>query len=312
MENTQLYNDLNTYLKKRFGTKVYKIALNAKVTCPNRDGTLGTGGCIFCSGGSGDFAGPREKSITEQIEYGKEMLKGKLERQFETTKFIAYFQSFTNTYAPIEYLEEIFREAVMNPCICALSIATRPDCISDEVLNLLKELNEIKPVWIELGLQTIHEKTAEFIRRGYALETYEKCLERLNAAGIETIVHVILGLPFEDKKMMVDTVDYVTHKGHIQGIKLQLLHVLSDTDLGRMFLEYGEDAPERLGLGIRTPEEYIELLAQIIRRLPEDTVVHRITGDAAHEKLLYPMWSANKRIVLNGLRKKLTEINSQR
>lgn len=306
MNDKQLYNDLNTYLRKRFGTKVYKIALNAKVTCPNRDGTLGTRGCIFCSsGGSGDFAGPREKSITEQIEYGREILRTKLEGQFESTKFIAYFQSFTNTYAPLEYLRSIFTEAINNPYICALSIATRPDCIGDEVLELLKELNGIKPVWVELGLQTVHEKTVEFIRRGYGSDTYEGCIKRLNEAGLETIVHVILGLPFETPEMMLETVNYVTHTGHIQGIKLQLLHVLADTDLGRMFMEYGNDAPDKLGLNIRTAEEYIDLLAEIIQRLPEDVVVHRITGDAPHDRLLYPMWSANKRIVLNGLRKKL-------
>lgn len=308
MNNNELYNDLGSYLKKRFGAKVYKIALSAKVSCPNRDGTCGTRGCIFCSkGGSGDFAAPAEMSITDQLEYGREKLKNKLAGQYEQTKFIAYFQSFTNTYAPVDYLREIFYEAINNPSVCVLSIATRPDCISDEVLKLLVELNKIKPVWIELGLQTIHEKSAEYIRRGYKLSVYEDCVRRLNAAGLEIIVHLILGLPGETEAMMLESAEYVAKTGHIQGIKLQLLHIMSDTDLGEEFISYGEDAVEKMQLHITTPEVYIALLAKIIKNMPEQIVIHRITGDAPHDKLLFPMWSGNKRIVLNGIRKKLAE-----
>ncbi len=306
MAEKQLYNDLNTYLRRRFGCKVYKIALSAAVTCPNRDGTLGSRGCIFCSrGGSGDFAAPVDMPISEQIEFGKRQLKKKLEGQFESTRFIAYFQSYTNTYASVEYLRKIFTEAIENPCICALSVATRPDCISDETLEMLKELNRVKPVWIELGLQTIHPESVRYIRRGYENGIYEECVRRLNEAGLEVIVHLILGLPGEDEKMMNETVDYVCRTGKINGIKLQLLHIMSDTDMGDEFINYGDDAPDKMRLCIRTPETYIDILANIINRLDKSIVVHRITGDAPHEKLLYPKWSANKRIILNGLRRKL-------
>ena len=220
---------LNSYLKSRYGKKIYKVSIDAGFTCPNRDGTLGTKGCIFCSaGGSGDFAEDSKLSITEQIEKGKKRIAAKLPDG--DYGLIAYFQAFTNTYAPIEKLEKVYMEATAHPEVEIISIATRPDCLSEEVLNLLGRVNEIKPVWVELGLQTIHEKTAEYIRRGYPLNVYDEAVKNLKACGIETIVHVILGLPGESKEEMLETVRYVGESG-VEGIKLQLLHVLEGTDL---------------------------------------------------------------------------------
>lgn len=305
------YTDLNEYLRSRFGSKVYKLALDGGMTCPNRDGRCGYGGCIFCSeGGSGDFAQKLSGTdlfkledrelramIGEQLSAAREKLRQKLGNEFETTKYIAYFQSFTNTYAPVEYLEKLFRAALSDESVCALSVGTRPDCLSDEVVKLIEELNREKPVWIELGLQTIHDATARAINRGYELPVFEDALSRLNMAGIEVIVHVILGLPEETEDMMLQTVDYLAKKD-IQGIKLQLLHVMKGTELGRRFLEE-EDYSEKLY--IKEPEQYIKLLARALELLPERIVIHRISGDAPHDKLLFPMWSANKRITLNGL-----------
>ena len=220
---------LNSYLKNKYGRKIYKVSVNAGFTCPNRDGTLGNRGCIFCSkGGSGDFAEDSSLSITEQIELGKKRIAAKLPDG--GYGLIAYFQAFTNTYAPIEILEKVYMEAAAHPEVEIISVATRPDCLGEEVLNLLGRVNEIKPVWVELGLQTIHEKTAEYIRRGYPLGTYDEAVRNLKARGIETIVHVILGLPYETKEEMIETVKYVGESG-VQGIKLQLLHVLENTDL---------------------------------------------------------------------------------
>ena len=218
---------LNDHLKKTFGCKVYKIALNGGFTCPNRDGTLDTRGCIFCSeGGSGEFAEAPSLSITEQIERGKQRVAGKI----KDGKYIAYFQAFTGTYAPVERLEKLYMEAVNHPDVTVLSIATRPDCLSDEVLALLDKCNKIKPVWVELGLLTIHEKTAEYIRRGYALPVYDEAVNKLRERNLEVITHVILGLPGESTEDMVDTVKYVCAHG-ATGIKLQLLHILKGTDL---------------------------------------------------------------------------------
>ena len=217
------YYSLNQYMKDTFGCKVYRIAINGGFTCPNRDGSIGTGGCLFCSeGGSGDFAQDPGLSITEQIEKGKERVSAKI----QNGKYIAYFQAFTNTYAPVERLRKLYTEALDHPDIVALSIATRPDCLPDDVLDLLKELNQVKPIWVELGLQTIHERTAGYIRRGYPLSVYDKAVEELKKRGIEVITHVILGLPGETKQDMAETVRYVVGGG-IKGIKLQLLHVLS-------------------------------------------------------------------------------------
>lgn len=315
----QRYNDLNSYLRSRFGCKVYKIALSGGMTCPNRDGTKGSRGCIFCSeGGSGDFAEPACLPVSERISRAKERLRGKLGHTFESTRFIAYFQSYTNTYAPVQYLRELFGEAIADESVCALSVGTRPDCLPDDVIGLLAELNRTKPVWIELGLQTMHESTAEFIRRGYRLSVFEDAVKRLAAAGLEVIVHVILGLPGETREDMLATVKYVGDSsrscpGGIRGIKLQLLHVLAGTDLGDMYLnsEVGAgrefDRPERTGgkLAIAESGEYIDILVNALEILPPEIVIHRLTGDAPHEKLLFPMWSANKRITLNGVVREL-------
>lgn len=311
------YYDLNSYLRETFGHKVYKLSLSGGMTCPNRDGTISRGGCIFCSqGGSGDFAAPASLPISEQLAWGKRMISSK-QNYDPDCRYIAYFQSFTNTYVPdcfmeqlglgghpgTDYLRPLFTAAMSDPEVCALSIGTRPDCLPDDIIGLLAELNRIKPVWVELGLQTIHPDSAAFIRRGYRLEVFEDTLSRLRAHGLTVIVHVILGLPDETRDMMLDTVRYLAHR-NIQGIKLQLLHILSDTDLGSMFLT-DPDFSERLHL--QTPDDYITLLAEAIQQLPPDVVIHRLTGDGPHDRLLYPLWSANKRTTLNGLHKYLSE-----
>ncbi len=286
---------LNAYLRKRFGKKLYKIAINAGLTCPNRDGTLGSRGCIFCSGsGSGDFAENPNMGITAQIEAGKARIKDKLPKgEFG---YIAYFQAFTNTYAPVEKLRRLYTEAIMHPEVEVLSIATRPDCLGPEVLDLLSEMNAIKPVWVELGLQTIHEKTAAYIRRGYPLETFDEAVRNLRKRGIETIVHVILGLPGETKEDMIATAKYVGESG-VQGIKLQLLHVLKGTDLA---VEYEAGKFECL-----TEDEYIELLKDVLDVLPEDMVIHRMTGDGDKKILIAPLWSGNKKHVINRIRQEI-------
>ena len=224
---------LNDYLRKTFGYKVYKIAINAGFTCPNRDGTIDTRGCIFCSvGGSGEFAGSPNRSVTEQIEIGKKRVQDKI----KDGKYIAYFQAFTNTYAPIDRLQDLYYEAINHPDIVALSIATRPDCLSEDTLELLTEINQVKPVWVELGLQTAHNNTAEYIRRGYELSVYDHTVKILRDLDLEVITHVILGLPGESEDDMLETVQYVCNSG-ATGIKLQLLHVLKDTDLARDYID---------------------------------------------------------------------------
>lgn len=292
------YYSLNQYLKDIFGEKVYKIALDGGFTCPNRDGTLDTRGCLFCSGmGSGDFAESRKDSITEQIENGKKRLSGK----FENGKYIAYFQAFTNTYGPIDVLRSKYEEAIQHPDVVALSIATRPDCLSDEVLALLKNMNDKKPVWVELGLQTVHEKTAEYIRRGYQLDVYDDAIRRLKTIGVEIIVHVILGLPGERREDMLETVRYVGESG-VNGIKLQLLHVIKGTDLEQ---EYDKGVFKVLEM-----EEYTDLVAECIAILPENMVIHRMTGDGDKRTLVAPLWSGDKKRVLNMLNQKIE--NKQR
>ena len=292
---------LNNYLKERFGQKVYKLAMDGGFTCPNRDGTLGTKGCIFCSaGGSGDFAEDRNLSITEQIENGKRRVVAKMpknkESNIDTNKYIAYFQAFTNTYGPVERLRALYTEAINHPDIVAVSIGTRPDCLPDEVLDLLDELNHIKPIWIELGLQTIHEKTANYIRRGYPLSVYDKAVQDLLSRNIEVITHVILGLPGESKEDMMETVKYVGESG-VQGIKLQLLHVLKDTDLAK---DYEQGLFECM-----TQEEYINLVSDCLDILPDDIIIHRLTGDGPKRTLIAPEWSKDKKKVLNALNHKL-------
>lgn len=286
---------LNSYLKNIYGRKIYKVSINAGFTCPNRDGTLGNRGCIFCSaGGSGDFAEDAALSVTEQIEQGKKRIAAKLPDK--DYGLIAYFQAFTNTYAPIEKLEKVYMEAAAHPEVEIISIATRPDCLGEEVLNLLGRVNEIKPVWVELGLQTIHEKTAEYIRRGYPLGTYDEAVRNLKARSIETIVHVILGLPGESRKEMLETVKYVGESG-VEGIKLQLLHVLENTDLAD---DYRAGKFECLTL-----DEYASLIRDALDILPANIVIHRMTGDGDKKILIAPKWSEDKKNVLNTLHRVL-------
>ncbi len=284
---------VNQYCSEIFGEKVYKLSLDGGFTCPTRDGTLGTRGCIFCSQhGSGDFAGNRTLSITEQINTQKEILAKK-----GAHKFIAYFQAFTNTYAPVSILESKFSEALKHPDIVALSVATRPDCLGDDVLNLLAKLNTDKPIWVELGLQTIHPATAEYIRRGYSLEKYDEAICNLKRIGIENIiVHVILGLPNETAQMIKDTVSYIILSG-ATGIKLQLLHVLRGTDLA--------DDYEQGLFDVLTLDEYITILADCIEMLPDSVIVHRMTGDGNKRELIAPLWSADKKNVLNAINAEL-------
>ena len=287
------YYSLHAMLQERFHEKVYKLSLNGGMTCPNRDGTLGTRGCIFCSaGGSGDFAADRLLSVTRQIEQQKALIAKKR----PVHKFIAYFQAYTNTYAPVPYLEKLFREAICHPDIVALSIGTRPDCLGEDVLDLLDRLNRIKPVWVELGLQTIHEDTARYIRRGYALDCFEKAVKDLRARSLEVIVHTILGLPGEDRERTLQTIRYLNGQP-IQGIKLQLLHVLKGTDLA---LDYERGLFETL-----TMESYLTLLIACLERLSPDIVVHRLTGDGPKDLLISPVWSSAKRTVLNELHRRM-------
>ena len=336
------YYSLNQYLQEHFGEKIYKIALDGGFTCPNRDGTLGNRGCIFCSaGGSGDFSGARLSNpyraepdearppeghvlrdarmgnpyrtepdearppeghvlrdkdiplsgeifsdIRLQLEAGKNLLSEK----YTGRRFIAYFQAFTNTYAPVEHLEKIYMSALSHPETAVLSVATRPDCLSPDIIGLLKRLNNIKPVWIELGLQTIHEDTARFIRRGYSLDVFTDALCRLKEAGIDTIVHTILGLPGESEDDILETHRFLAQQP-IQGIKLQLLHVLRGTDLDTLY--------HRHPFHVLTLEEYTDLIIRCIEILPPEMVIHRITGDGPKNLLTAPLWSGQKKQVLN-------------
>lgn len=289
------YYSLNKYLRYTFGDKVYKISLNAGFTCPNRDGTIGTRGCIFCSaGGSGDFAESADLSITEQIEQGKKRVENKI----KSGKYIAYFQAYTNTYAPIEVLREKFYEAINHKDIVAISIATRPDCLGDDVIELLDELNKIKPVFVELGLQTIHKKSARYIRRGYELNIYDEAVEKLKKIKVNIVVHIILGLPGETKEDMLETVKYVCQSG-INGIKLQLLHIIKGTDLEKEYLS-GKVKPLEF-------EEYLDIIKSCVEIIPENIVIHRLTGDGAKKDLVAPLWSADKKRVLNSINKILSE-----
>ncbi len=278
---------LDCYLKETYNEKLYKVALDGGFTCPNRDGRLGSRGCIFCSeGGSGDFASDRRLTVTEQIEAGKALVSAK----HKGNGYIAYFQAYTNTYGPVSYLRHIFFEAISHPDIRILSIATRPDCLGPDVISLLKELNQVKPVWIELGLQTIHPETAAFIRRGYDLSVFENAVSELRAAGITVIVHVILCLPGETKEMMAGTIDYL-NRLDIQGMKLQLLHILENTDLASLYEENPFHIPDM--------DEYFDILSTCICRMRPDIVIHRLTGDGPKTLLKEPLWSGNKRQVLN-------------
>lgn len=289
------YYSLNQYLKHTYGEKLYKVSLDAGMTCPNRDGTLGSRGCIFCSaGGSGDFAADRKLSITAQIEQGKAQAAGK----YSGSSYIAYFQAYTNTYAPVSRLREIFSEAIRHPDIRILDIATRPDCLGADVLALLDDLNRIKPVWVELGLQTIHPDTAAFIRRGYGLSVFEEAVRHLRMRGILVVVHTILGLPGESMEQQLATVRYLNTLD-IQGVKFQLLHILRGTDLAAYYREHPFPLPDM--------EEYFVMLGRALSTLRPDIAVHRLTGDGPKPLLVAPLWTGHKRRVLNGLHAYLKE-----
>ncbi len=282
-----MYYSLNDYLKQTFGCKVYKLSLSGGMTCPNRDGKKSTGGCIFCSAlGSGEFAEPKCESITLQIEKAKERVKNKI----TDGKYIAYFQDHTNTYAPTEYLRKIFTEAINHPDIVALSIGTRPDCLPTEVLDLLDELNRIKPVWVELGLQTVHKATADLINRSYELCEFDHAVKALKQRKINVVVHMIIGLPHETEEMIYETASYIGRSG-ADGIKFHLLHVLQGTKLFHLFYNCRFD--------LLSLDRYTEILIGCLKRIPKTMVVHRLTGDGAKKDLVAPLWSADKKRVLN-------------
>ena len=285
------YYSLNEYLKEQFGDKVYKLALDIGCTCPNRDGSLDTRGCIFCHNGSSHFA-ERGIDLNTQIENAKNHVKSKT----KTEKYIAYFQSFTNTYGNIDYLEKQFRMAIEREDIVALSIGTRPDCLPPEILEMLENLNKIKPVWIELGLQTSNDKSAEYIRRGYKNTVYENAVKELKNRGITVITHIIIGLPNETEEDILKTVDFAVKCG-TDGVKLQLLHILKDTDL---YEDYKQGKVEVLSL-----EKYIDILFSCLEKIPKNIVIHRITGDAPKSLLVEPKWSADKKTVLNTINKEI-------
>lgn len=289
-----MYKTANDYYKQKFGSKVYKLSIDGGFTCPNRDGTIGTGGCIFCSSlGSGDFAASGD-NIAKQLQNAKQRVENKI----KSGKYIAYFQSFTNTYATVEKLKSIYYEAIKPDYIVGLSIGTRPDCLHDDVIELLKEINKIKPVSIELGLQTTNEKTAQYIRRGYETKVYFDAVKRLKNAGIEVVTHVIVGLPYETADDAVKTTLDAIAAG-TDGVKFHLLHVLKNTDLEKEYLN-GK-------FKCLTIEQYAEILKKCISILPPDIVVHRITGDGAKRHLIAPLWSADKKTVLNFLNKYLKD-----
>ena len=281
------YYSVNSFLRERYGEKIYKLALDGGFTCPNRDGSLDTRGCIFCAGGSGDFAVPLGEDAAAAIENAKAVVSGKGGK-----KFIAYFQSYTATYASVEKLRSLYMPVVMNKDVVILDLATRPDCLGEDVVRLLTEINCIKPVWVELGLQTIHPATARYIRRGYDLPVYDEAVRALKAAGLTVITHMILGLPGETPGMMRQTAEYIGRSGS-DGIKFQLLHVLRGTDLA---LDYAAGLFKTL-----TMEEYIACLEECVESIPRNMVIHRLTGDGAKRSLLAPLWSADKKRVLNAV-----------
>lgn len=281
------YRSLNRFLREQFGEKVYKLAFDGGFTCPVRDGTKGDRGCIFCAGGSGDFAVPVGDDFPAAMEVAKAVVATK-----GAKKYIAYFQSYTGTYAPPERLRSLYTQAIRHPETAAVSIGTRPDCLGGEVLDLLAELNREKPVWVELGLQTIHPATAAYIRRGYELPVYDEAVQRLRERELTVITHMIAGLPGESPEMMRQTAQYIGESG-VQGIKIQLLHVLRGTDLEQEYLERKFSA---LSL-----EEYIDILEMCIESLPPEMVIHRLTGDGAKRILIAPLWSADKKTVLNAI-----------
>ena len=290
-----MYRTLNQHYRERFGCKVYKLSLDGGFTCPNRDGTVGVGGCIFCSAaGGGEFAEDASHSVASQLDHAKVCVRSKI----KDGKFIAYFQSFTNTYAPLSRLRSLYYEAIAPDDIVGLAIGTRPDCLGQEVVELLSEINQRKPVSVELGLQTVHAETVRYIRRGYDTAVYFDALRRLKAAGIEVVTHIILGLPGESGEMAIETTRQAVAAG-TDGVKFHLLHVLRGTDLAE---DYATGKFRCLTL-----EEYGNLLKRCIAQLPPEVTVHRITGDGAKKDLIEPLWSADKKRVLNYLRQILSE-----
>ena len=295
------YISLSDYLKNKYGTKVYKLSLESGCTCPNRDGSISYGGCIFCSeGGSGDFAASANMDLAEQIKAARALVDAKISEKIpmEERKYIAYFQSFTNTYGNQDRLMKLFEEVLSYPEIVGLSIGTRPDCLSDEMIDFLSQLNKNKAVWVELGLQTIHEATATLINRGYELPVFEDAYKRLTDAGLKVVVHVILGLPGESDDDILETVKYLSElTPTLFGIKLQLLHVLKGTKLAKMY----EQKPFR----IYELDEYLEVVGKCLQVLPKETVIHRLTGDGPKKLLIAPLWSGNKKLVMNSMTKYL-------
>jgi radical SAM protein (TIGR01212 family) len=292
------YYSFDYAMKEQFHQKVYKLSIHGRMTCPNRDGTLDSRGCIFCSrGGSGDFTSDSRLSIRQQVEAQKKLRNKKQTGDI----YIGYFQAYTNTYASVEYLRKLFLETMAIDDIVGLSIATRPDCLPEDILDLLEELNHIKPIWIELGLQTIHEDTAVLIRRGYSLSCFHEAVDQLHKRSLPIVVHTILGLPYETPLHTLETIHYL-NRLPIAGIKLQLLHVLKDTDLGELY--------QTKPFPIFTLDEYIGLVIDCIEHLSPDIVIHRLTGDGPKSLLIAPLWSRNKRLVLNTLHKELKARNS--
>lgn len=292
------YRSLSTYWKEKFGGKVYKLSLQSGCTCPNRDGSIGRGGCIFCSeGGSGDFAA-HYAPIQEQITEARKRVDHKFPKGAQPM-YMAYFQSYTNTYGNVDRLRSLYLETIQLPEIVGISIGTRPDCLPIEILEMLSELNQIKPVTVELGLQTVHKSSADYIRRGYDLEVFEKAYQDLSNRGIEVVVHVILGLPGESREDMLETIDYLARlQPTLPGIKLQLLHILEGTQLAEDY--------RRNPFPVFTMEEYTDLVVECLKHLPKETVVHRLTGDGPKSLLIEPKWSGDKKKVLNLLQKKIT------
>lgn len=291
------YYTLNYFLRKKFGEKVFKISLDAGFSCPNRDGTISNGGCVFCSKrGSGDFAGDRNFSIPSQFEEIKLMMK----KKWKGDKYIAYFQAYTNTYAPVKILREKYEEALRQKGVVGLAIATRPDCLDEEILNLLSEINKKTYLWVELGLQTANDNIAKIINRGYELSVFEKALKELRSRDIDVVVHSILGLPGETKEDMLNTIEYLSHKD-IQGIKIHLLHLMKETPLVNMYKK-GE-------LKFLTQEEYIDIVCESIAIIRSNIVIHRLTGDAPRNLLIGPKWSLKKWEVLNSIDRELINRN---
>ncbi|MFA9396663.1 MAG: TIGR01212 family radical SAM protein [Clostridiaceae bacterium] len=289
------FYSLNQFLREKFGDKVYKISLDGGFSCPNRDGKISSKGCIYCSSrGSGDFAGNRQKSITDQFEEIKEIM----EQKWKSNKFIAYFQAYTNTYAPVEVLREKYYEAISQQGVVALSIATRPDCLGDDVLDLIEEISKKIYTFVELGLQTVNEDTAKIINRGYPLNTFEEAMDKLNKRNIDVVTHVIFGLPGENKEDMLSTIRYLNDT-KIKGIKIHLLHLLKNTPMVSLY-ENGE--LEFLG-----KEEYIDIVTESLTLLRDDIVIHRLTGDAPRDLLIGPMWSLKKWEILNAINKEMKE-----